>query len=124
MTRAQGRRALRALLALPLLAAPASAKASGFAIESQGARAMGFAGAYVAQAADPSAIFYNAAGIAFLKGKQLYVSGALAGLSTDFTGSGPNPPLGTLETPTTACRSCRRSTTRSRWPTPSWSAWA
>ena len=45
MTQAQGRRALRALLALPLLAAPASAKASGFAIESQGARAMGFAGA-------------------------------------------------------------------------------
>jgi long-chain fatty acid transport protein len=59
---------------------------------------MGFAGAYVAQASDPSAIFYNAAGIAFLKGKQLYVSGALAGLSTDFVGSGPNPPLGTLET--------------------------
>jgi long-chain fatty acid transport protein len=97
MIQAQGRRALRALLALPLLAAPASALASGFAIESQGARAMGFAGAYVAQASDPSAIFYNAAGIAFLKGKQLYVSGALAGLSTDFTGSGPNPPLGTLE---------------------------
>jgi long-chain fatty acid transport protein len=98
MTQAHGRRALRALLALPLLAAPASAKASGFAIESQGARAMGFAGAYIAQASDPSAIFYNAAGIAFLKGKQLYISGALAGLSTDFTGAGPNPPLGTLET--------------------------
>ena len=41
---------------------------------------MGFAGAYVAQAADPSAIFYNAAGIGFLKGKQLYVGGAFAGL--------------------------------------------
>ena len=97
MTQALTRRALRALLALPLLAAPASAKASGFAVESQGARAMGFAGAYVAQASDPSAIFYNAAGIAFLKGKQLYISGALAGLSTDFTGAGPNPPAGTLE---------------------------
>jgi len=97
MTQAQTRRALRALLALPLLVAPVSAQASGFAIESQGARAMGFAGAYVAQASDPSAIFYNAAGIAFLKGKQLYVSGALAGLSTDFTGAGPNPPAGTLE---------------------------
>jgi long-chain fatty acid transport protein len=97
MTQALTRRALRALLALPLLVAPVSAQASGFAIESQGARAMGFAGAYVAQASDPSAIFYNAAGIAFLKGKQLYVSGALAGLSTDFTGAGPNPPAGTLE---------------------------
>ena len=87
----------RALLALPLLASATVVHASGFAIESQGARAMGFAGAYVAQAADPSAIFYNAAGIGFLKGKQLYVAGAFAGLSTDFTGSGPNPPAGTLE---------------------------
>src|SRR4029450_12312481 len=104
MTQAQGRRALRALLALPLLAAPASAKASGFAIESQGARAMGFAGAYVAQASDPSAIFYSAAGIAFLKGKQLYVSGAFAGLSTDFTGAGPTPPLRTAASPANARR--------------------
>ena len=90
-------RVLRALLALPLLALPVSALASGFSIESQGARAMGFAGAYVAQAADPSAIYYNAAGIGFLKGKQLYVGGAFAGLSTDFTGSGPYPASGTLE---------------------------
>src|SRR5512136_524538 len=90
-------RVLRALLALPLLALPSSVHASGFAIESQGARAMGFAGAYVAQAADPSAIFYNAAGIGFLKGKQLYVAGALSHLSTDFLGSGPNPPAGTIE---------------------------
>ena len=91
-------RVLRALLALPLLALSASAHASGFAIESQGARAMGFAGAYVAQAADPSAIFYNAAGIGFLKGKQFYGGGAFAGLSTDFVGSGPFPPPGTFET--------------------------
>ena len=91
-------RVLRALLALPLLASPAAAHASGFAIESQGARAMGFAGAYVAQAADPSAIYYNAAGIGFLKGKQVYVAGAFASLSTDFTGEGPVPAAGTLET--------------------------
>jgi long-chain fatty acid transport protein len=97
MTLAHRRRALRALLALPLLVAPRWASASGFAVESQGARAMGFAGAYVAQAADPSAIYYNAAGIAFLKGKQLYVTGAIAGLSTDFTGTGPVPAAGTLE---------------------------
>jgi long-chain fatty acid transport protein len=98
MTLAVRDRALRALLALPLLAVPTALQASGFAIESQGSRAMGFAGAYVAQAADPSAIFYNAAGIGFLKGKQLYVGGAFAGRSTDFTGSGPYPPAGTLET--------------------------
>jgi long-chain fatty acid transport protein len=91
-------RVRRALLALPLLASPAAVHASGFAIESQGARAMGFAGAYVAQAADPSAIYYNAAGIGFLKGKQLYVAGAFASLSTDFTGRGPSPAEGTIET--------------------------
>jgi long-chain fatty acid transport protein len=92
------RAALRALVALPLLACPVAARASGFAVESQGARAMGFSGAYVAQAADPSAIHYNAAGIAFLKGKQILVAGALGGLSTDFTGEGTFPPVGTLET--------------------------
>jgi long-chain fatty acid transport protein len=90
-------RVLRALVALPLLC-PAAALASGFAVESQGARAMGFSGAYVAQGADPSAVFYNAAGIAFLKGKHVLVAGALGGISTDFTGEGPTPPAGTLET--------------------------
>jgi long-chain fatty acid transport protein len=98
MSVAKRGRALRALLALPLLAVAAHAEGSGFAIESQGARAMGFAGAYVAQAADPSAIFFNPAGIAFLRGKQLYFGGFFSSLSTDFTGSGPNPPAGTLET--------------------------
>jgi long-chain fatty acid transport protein len=90
-------RASRALLALPLLTVPAHAVASGFAVESQGSRAMGFAGAYVAQAADPSAIFYNAGGIGFLKGRQFYVAGTFAGLSSDFTGAGPFPPVGTVE---------------------------
>lgn len=90
-------RVLRALLALPLLALPVSARASGFALESQGARAMGFSGAYVAQSADPSAIYYNAAGIAFLRGKHLYVGALFGGLSTDFTGEGPFPAAGTLE---------------------------
>jgi long-chain fatty acid transport protein len=91
-------------MALPLLFIPALVEASGFAVESQGARAMGFAGAYVAQAADPSAIFYNAAGIGFLKGKQFYVTGTAAGLSTDFNalssvtgGSDFYPPSGTVE---------------------------
>ena len=94
MTLAVRGRALRALLALPLLAVPASVQASGFAIESQGSRAMGFAGAYVAQAADPSAIFYNAAGIGFLKGKQLYVGGAFVGRSDRLHRHGPQPARG------------------------------
>ena len=100
MTLAVRARSLRALLALPLLAVPASLQASGFAIESQGSRAMGFAGAYVAQATDPSAIFFNAAGIGFLKGKHLYITGALSSRSSDFIGVGPKPPAGTLESST------------------------
>jgi long-chain fatty acid transport protein len=84
------------LLPLLALAAP-PLHASGFAIDNQGVRAMGFAGAYVAQAADPSAIFFNAAGIAFLKERQIYLSGGLGSLGTDFTGEGPNPIAGTGE---------------------------
>lgn len=83
---------------LPLLALPAThLQASGFAIDNQGTRAMGFAGAYVAQASDPSAIFFNAAGVAFLKGKQVYLSGGLGSFSTSFAAEGPNPLAGTVE---------------------------
>lgn len=91
-------RVMTGLLALGLFgAAVAPSEAAGFAVENQGARAMGFAGAYVAQGVDPSAIFYNAAGVGFLKGKQLYVSGGFGTFNTDFTGGGPYPAAGTLE---------------------------
>lgn len=84
------------VVSLLALSAP-FVNASGFAIDNQGTRAMGFAGAYVAQASDPSAIFYNAAGVAFLKGQQIYVNGGLGSFATTFTGEGPNPPAGTRE---------------------------
>jgi long-chain fatty acid transport protein len=89
---------LAVLAALGLALPPSPAKAAGFALFEQGARGMGFAGAYTAQAADPSAIFHNAAGIAFLKGKQIYIGGTLIGPSTDFTGASPFPGAGQLET--------------------------
>lgn len=79
------------------LLSPASALASGFAIFEQGARGMGFAGAYAAQTTDPSAIFHNAAGIAFLKGKHLYIGGTLIAPSSDFTGDSPFPGVGVTE---------------------------
>jgi long-chain fatty acid transport protein len=71
--------------------APTPAHAAGFAIFEQGARGMGFAGAFTAQANDPSAIFHNAAGIAFLKGHQLYFGGTLIHPSSTFTGANPFP---------------------------------
>jgi long-chain fatty acid transport protein len=82
--------------ALVLLAAP-HAQAAGFAIFEQGARAMGFAGAYTAQSKDGSAIFHNAAGIAFLKEKQLYLGGTLIHPSTEFIGQEPFPGAGITE---------------------------
>jgi len=80
--------AFAALLGLAL--APTSAHAAGFAIFEQGAKGMGFAGAFTAQT-DPSSIFHNAAGIAFLKGKQIYLGGTLIAPSSDFTGDNPFP---------------------------------
>lgn len=46
------------------LAIPPAAGAGGFAFDPQGARAAGMAGAFTAQADDPTAIFYNPAGLA------------------------------------------------------------
>jgi long-chain fatty acid transport protein len=79
-------------LAVFVLAASAPpAGAAGFALFEQGARGMGFAGAFTAQASDPSAIFHNAAGIAFLKGKQIYLGGTAIAPSFSFTGAEPFP---------------------------------
>jgi len=77
------------LLVLGLV--PASAHAAGFAIFEQGARGMGFGGAFTAQTSDPSAIFHNAAGIAFLDGKQVYLGATAIAPSQDFTGTEPFP---------------------------------
>src|SRR5215510_8648049 len=83
--------------AVLLLSLARPAGAAGFALFEQGARGMGFAGAFTAQASDPSAIFHNAAGVAFLKGRQLYVGGVLVNPSTDFTGADPYPGQGRTE---------------------------
>jgi len=92
------RRVRAAAVAAALALAPASARAAGFAIFEQGARGMGFAGAFTAQANDPSAIFHNAAGIAFLKGKQIYLGGTLIHPSSTFTGADPFPGASVTET--------------------------
>src|SRR4026208_1673793 len=84
------RRALAAALAAGILG-PVPAHAAGFAIFEQGARGMGFAGAFTAQANDPSASFRTAAGIPFLKGRQFYLGGTLIHPSSTFTGADPFP---------------------------------
>ena len=71
--------------------------AAGFRVSEQGAKAMAMANAFSAQADDPSALFYNPAGIAFLPGAEVNL-GALAILvpQTQFTGTTAltgNPPF-------------------------------
>lgn len=76
---------------------PTSLRASGFSIYEQGGRAMGFSGAYTAVTDDPSAIFYNAAGIAFLKGTRIYLGGTLVAPHSTFVGDNPFPGAGVAE---------------------------
>ena len=80
-----------------LVLEPRTGGASGFAVSEEGVRAMGFAGAFTAQASDPSAIAYNAAAIAFLKGRQASIGGAWIRPRTTFTGSDPLPGGGVTE---------------------------
>jgi len=58
---------------------------AGFLIYEHGAAAMAMAGAFVSVANDPSAIFHNPAGIAFLKGTQVQVGTTLIMPSGSFT---------------------------------------
>lgn len=51
------------------------ASGSGFLIYEHGAVAMGMAGAFVSIANNPTAIFYNPAGIAWLRGTQINIGG-------------------------------------------------
>lgn len=56
---------------------PATALAGGFYVPEIGGRAVGMAGAMTAEAADPSTIFHNPAGLTGLPGVQVQVSGDL-----------------------------------------------
>jgi long-chain fatty acid transport protein len=70
---------------------------AGFKVSEQGAKAMAMGNAFSAQADDPSALYYNPAGIAFLPGMQVMVGGTgIIVPQTKFTGTTPlsgNPPL-------------------------------
>ncbi len=63
--------------------------AEGFQINQQGAKAMGMGGAFIAQANDPSAIFFNPAGLGFQKGMKVMVGTTLLFPSTNFTSPAP-----------------------------------
>lgn len=67
----------------------ASAFGAGFSIFEQGAKASGMAGAFVATADDPSAIFYNPAGIAQQRELSVLAGATFINFSNEFTGD-PN----------------------------------
>jgi len=75
----------------------APALGSGFGIFEHGAKATGLAGAFVAQVYDPSAIFYNPAGITHLTGTQIYLGTTLIIPQLRFAGMSPYPGYGVTE---------------------------
>ena len=85
--------AVGAMLAVPL----SSANAGAFSIYEQGARAMGRASAFAASPSDPSAIFYNPAGLAFVEGTQIYAGATMIIPSGKFYGTSPYPGYGVTE---------------------------
>lgn len=75
-----------------LLSAVAPLQAAGFGIFEHGTKAMGMSSAFTAQADDPSAMFFNAAGIAFQHERD-FMLGVTYIFSTeaDFQGAAPYP---------------------------------
>ncbi|HEX7185495.1 MAG TPA: outer membrane protein transport protein [Thermoanaerobaculia bacterium] len=85
VARVLGVAVLGAVVTAPLYAA-------GFGIFEQGAKAMGMAGAFTAQADDPSALFHNVGGVAFATDRQFSVGATwIYGAEAEFEGANPFP---------------------------------
>lgn len=85
-------RSLRLTLTISLTCLLAtSAFGSGFLIPEQGAKASSMAGAFAATADDPSAIFYNPAGIAQQRRIAAYAGTTLINFTNEFTGDPTSP---------------------------------
>lgn len=65
------------VVAVVLMVCGASAFAGGYQINEHGARSLAMGGAFVAQASDGSAMFFNPAGLAFQKGFKVYLGTTL-----------------------------------------------
>ena len=80
-----------ALLILGLLAS-VPMYGAGFGIFEQGSKAMGMAGAFTAQADDPSALFHNAGGVAFFEHREWMVGTTyISSTEAKFKGENPFP---------------------------------
>jgi long-chain fatty acid transport protein len=67
-----------------------TAFSSGYQLNEHGARAVSMGGAFVARAWDPSSIYFNPAGLSYVKGFNVMVGGTLILPSTTFTGPSPS----------------------------------
>lgn len=89
------KRALIALITVLILGASAlPLHAGGFAFTDQGAKAAGMAGAFVAQANDPSAIVYNPGGLALLEKKKSVSAGMAVATFNESLYQGLPPGIG------------------------------
>lgn len=80
------------LISAASLAVSGVAYGSGFSIFEQGAKATAMGGAFAATADDPSAIFYNVAGIAQLRRMEVSAGGTVINFANEFRGD-PNDTL-------------------------------
>ncbi len=64
--------------------------AGGFQVNEHGSRAMGMGGAFIAVANDPSAIYFNPAGLAQLKGMKIMLGATFIAPRTTFRGPAPS----------------------------------
>lgn len=85
---------VRSLASSTLVLFSASAFASGFSIFEQGAKATGMAGAFSATADDPSAIFYNVAGLAHQRRTQAMAGATIITFDAQFEGADDSYPFG------------------------------
>jgi long-chain fatty acid transport protein len=86
------------LLCFLLGPAVPAARAAGFELFDQGAQAAGLAGAFTAQANDPTAIFYNPGGLALLAKKKAVTAGVALSAFNQSLYQGLPPGLGTATT--------------------------
>jgi long-chain fatty acid transport protein len=81
------------MVAFVLIFTVSMAFGSGFSVYEHGAKAAAMGGAFIAQANDASAVFFNPAGITAIKGTQFGLGVTIIMPSFDFTGPAPSTTL-------------------------------
>lgn len=82
-----------AVTLIVLVVMSSAAYAGGFRIEAQGAAALGQGLAFSASAEDPTAVYYNPAGLTRLPGTQVALNGEWIGITSHFTNRNATPPF-------------------------------